>query len=743
MVGRRRFIAQHLARYAGTLLSAALLTACGGGSDTTGGTASVAARSVEKSAAQTDMGRKMDCSIPDETLPVGAANVAPAVVPGIRTWHGSRGTWSLSPTSRIVVEQADAGSLWRVGTRLRADLLEVTGLDLPIVVGPYVHPGDIGLSLKPCPGTTQQIGDEGYTLSASNSIILRANHERGARGKDNGLFYATRTLLQMLMLDGRPAGAHRTVPQGYAIDAPLYPERTFMVDVGRKFADKGFLEAYMKFMAWYKINTLHLVISGDLLDRTPNTQTGIKAAFRLYSHNPNFTQQPLSYDGLYYSKNDWNELEDVAEAYGITIVPEFDTPGHSQAMARAFDPSSTSEGLDTTNPATLRYVERVWDEFLPWFRSQKVHIGGDEAGDTASIQTFQNNLARYLQSRGKTVEMWQDTVSGQSNYDPNLVIQNWSTNGPLPWTTPKFKWINSSGSFYVTPNAGGYEESSGFLGDSFYGTDAGLPFTHPTSDGEVFDWFGNTAFIGATSTYQPAGGQIALWSDMTYHNPYTYEDLAHYVVKDVIPAAGQIWWNGQRRDPAGAVIPYATLRTSVAVLQYGPGVKSVAMFSGSPLSATAPAFSDPPAYVVTPDYPAQAGVLSGLAVPYNCRSCGGGEVGYLGHYGTGDGTLTMTIPVPSAGTYLLPIYYVMGTTVPETALLTINGAAPVTVTFPLTGGGSGGTSSTNNLSGTDQEVIVGTFVTLQAGINTIKFSNPTTGMPNIGGLGTPLLQPSR
>ncbi|XRZ01911.1 family 20 glycosylhydrolase (plasmid) [Xenorhabdus stockiae] len=663
---------------------------------------------------------------PTVSIPIADRNSAPAVVPGLHAWTGGAGSFQIDPKSRIVIEQANMKVLQPVAKRLQADLQVITGIKAAIVSGLTVKSGDIGLSLTPCSSAiAKQIGNEGYTLSARNSVILRANLTQGVGNHTNGIFYGTRTLLQMLELDGQAKGHHKSLPQGEAVDMPLYAERAVLVDVGRGFVKKESLKAYMKFMGWYKLNRLHLTLLGDLLDRTPGPNTVANANFRLFE--PTFKNPPPSTDGLYYSKADWDELEDVAAAYGISIIPEIDLPAHSQAIARAINPDSTSEGLDLSNPKTLPYVKHLMDQFVPWFRSNNVHIGGDESNNSPAVQAFLNNVAIYLQGKGKRVQMWNDSVKGDSNYNANIVIQNWLADGPLPWTSPKFTWINSSGSFYVNPNNGSpYEESLGFAGDSFYANDSGLNIPHPS--GETWDWFANTARLQGASGYAPIGGQLSLWNDLLFHNPYTFEDLSNYLFSDAIPAAGQIWWNGQKKDASGNLVPYSALRTSVALFQYGPDTNRVAMFTKYPLSAAIPRFNNPPSYSITPDYPAQNGVLTGLATKYNCKSCGAGEVGWLGTYPNGSGTVTIKVPVAATGRYMLPIYYVSGSRGSFKGQLTINNADPITITYPATGGSI------------DQVAEMGTFVTLQAGNNGIKFSS-TGPMGNIAGVDKPVRQP--
>jgi hexosaminidase len=658
-------------------------------------------------------------------------------VPGLQQWSGGTGRWSLGSKTRVVVDAAAPKALSATAKRLAVDLRDETGIRVPVVTGGQVGPSDIGLSLRPCSSAAaSQIGAEGYTLAVGRGVMLRANPSSSAH-PSSGLFYATRTLLQALALDGSAPHAHRTIAQGYAVDWPRYQQRTVMIDVARSFVDVPSLEAYMQFMGWYKLNTLHLHLSDDV--RRFDTNTVLKAAFRLHSNRSAFANPPTSDDGLYYSKSDWTQLENGAAANGVTIVPEIDTPAHATAMVRAL--GGTGATLDVSDPAALTYAERVWSEFLPWFRSPVVHIGGDEAGNPTGTQAYLSALAKFLQQKSKTVEVWNDSATSPSTYDPSIIIMNWQNYAPLPWLSATSRWVNASSSFYVTPNIdqlalvkslgnGMYEEAAGFAGDSFYADDSTLGIPHPSvnlysaANPEVWDWFGNLDALGATKA-QPLGGQIQLWQDLAAIYPFSFDGLATYLLDDALPAAGQIWWKGQEHDAAGNLVPYSVVRRSVATLQYGPGTEHLPTFAAHPLSATSPpSFAQRPTYTLTPAHQATTGTLHGTATKATCSSCGKGLVTGLSN----TGTLTMQISAARAGTYLLPIQYVSGSAATLDGDITVN-TTTQKLSFPL-----------SSIDG--QSVArIGTFVALRRGNNTIRFSSTDSAMPAIAGLEQPILQP--
>ena len=113
-------------------------------------------------------------------------------------------------------------------------------------------------------------------------------------------------------------------------------------------------------------------------------------------------------------------------------------------------------------------------------------------------------------------------------------------------------------------------------------------------------------------------------------------------------------------------------------------------------------------------YEAEAATLAGGTTITNCAHCSGGKkLSYLGN----GGTATFSgITEPAAGSYTLTVYF-MSVGQARTAVLTVNGAAQ-TVSFPET---------------PDYNTVVTKTVTVQlnAGNNTIEFSNPSAGAPNL------------
>ncbi|MEV6008846.1 glycoside hydrolase family 75 protein [Streptomyces sp. NPDC051976] len=133
---------------------------------------------------------------------------------------------------------------------------------------------------------------------------------------------------------------------------------------------------------------------------------------------------------------------------------------------------------------------------------------------------------------------------------------------------------------------------------------------------------------------------------------------------------------------------------------------------GTPPPTTPPPSSPPPGGGNS--YEAEAATLAGGTTITNCAHCSGGKkLSYLGNGGT---ATFNNITEPAAGSYTMAISF-MSVGQPRTATLTVNGVNQ-TVNFPET---------------PDYNTVVTQNVTVQlkAGNNTIKFSNPNAGAPNL------------
>ncbi len=380
------------------------------------------------------------------------ANAAPEVIPGLREWQGSSGSFMIDSASRITVDPASATQLQDTAHVFQSDLFSVTGSSLPVVTTSSPTIGDFYLTLK---NSDMSIGKEGYLLKVGDSVVINAN-------TSSGVFYGTRTILQILIQD--PAKTH--IVRGTARDYPRYQERGFMLDVGRKFFSLKFLEDYVKFMAWYKMNNFHLHLNDNEIDGGKSPDWKHKyAAFRLAS--PRF-KGLAARDGS-YTEQDMRELQTIAKQYAVTITPEIDSPAHDLAFTQyrpdLASKTDSKELLDLANPKTYTFLNSIWDEFLPWFDSPQVDIGADEytTSNANQYRQFINTYDAYLKNKGKSVRMWGTLswVTGSVTVNNDIVTDVWDNRwaNPLDTVQQGFQVINANDDIlYIVPKAGYFHD---------------------------------------------------------------------------------------------------------------------------------------------------------------------------------------------------------------------------------------------------------------------------------------------
>ncbi|MGW5362533.1 beta-N-acetylhexosaminidase [Actinopolymorpha pittospori] len=231
----------------------------------------------------------------------------------------------------------------------------------------------------------------GYVLEVTDAgIEVRA-------GDYEGVHHALTTLRQLLPARIWRRGAHPgglTVPCGTVMDRPAYGWRGAMLDVARHFFPKRTVLRYIDLLAAHRFNRLHLHLSDDQGWRVESRRHP-----RLHSVGSWRPSTRLGPDGEpdgtphggYYTLEDLAEISAYARSRGITIVPEFDVPGHTSALRAAYpelgQPGSEPTVLDTvwaggsslspTRPV-VSFLQDVLEEILEYVDTPYVHLGGDE-----------------------------------------------------------------------------------------------------------------------------------------------------------------------------------------------------------------------------------------------------------------------------------------------------------------------------------------------------------------------------
>ncbi|MEV0271688.1 beta-N-acetylhexosaminidase [Hamadaea sp. NPDC050747] len=337
-------------------------------------------------------------------------------------------TYQLTSATTVYAEPGSAAAQ-AVATLLATQLRRSTGYALPVADAPGSSPGDgISLLLSGAPAT---VGPEGYQLTvAANAVAIRALQPAG-------LFRGLQTLRQLLPPEADAATVQAgpwPVPGGTIVDYPRFAYRGMMLDVARHFFPVATVERLIDEIALYKINTLHLHLSDDqgwriVIDSWPNLAA--------YGGSTSVGGDP----GGYYTKADYQAIVAYAASRYITVVPEIDMPGHTNAALASYAQlncngvapnlyTGTNVGFSSLCvPLELTYtfVDDVIRELSAITPGPYAHIGGDEASSTtaADYTYFMNRAQNIVAAHGKTAIGWHDIV--KSDELPSTVAQFWGT----------------------------------------------------------------------------------------------------------------------------------------------------------------------------------------------------------------------------------------------------------------------------------------------------------------------------
>lgn len=390
-------------------------------------------------------------------------NVCPDVIPALAEWSGGSGSFVPADQLRVLVE---TGSGFRETAVLFADsYAAATGHFVEVTEGSLddVQAGELYLGYAE---ETEGLGQEGYTCEITDKCVIRAETNTGIR-------WGCVTIWQILQQEG-------SVPQGRIRDYPRYVVRGFGIDVARKAVSLDTLYAMMETMSYYKMNdlTIHLndnviLSTSGLTDSVEQTMTA-DSAFRLESEITNQDGRRLTSSEYAYTKEEFAEFIRTARLYGVTVVPEIDTPAHSLAITQLFPEyaltarAESVDQIDLSNRDAVELVKKIWTEALSGdeaaFRDAEiVNIGMDEYyGDGEQYRKYLKEIAQLVQDEGRTVRLWGSlsNMAGSTVPDPDDLQMNiWST----VWADPQemyalgYSLINMQNNhLYVIPG-GGYD----------------------------------------------------------------------------------------------------------------------------------------------------------------------------------------------------------------------------------------------------------------------------------------------
>ena len=295
---------------------------------------------------------------------------------------------------------------------------------------------------------------ESYRLTVNDSAI-----ELTAPSA-HGLFNGVQTLAQLVT----PEGTEKWQVSACEVkDYPRFRWRGLLLDPARHFLPPDYLKKFITVMACYKYNRLQLHLTDD-----QGWRIEIKKDPRLTEIGSIRKQSPRRgdrekgdgqvYGPFFYTQDQIRELVAFAQARQVTLVPEFEIPGHFGAAiathpefscsGKASDAQSlwgiNSDVLCPGNEAGVEFTKVVLGEICELFPSEFIHIGGDEVPrdrwktcakcqarmkaeglkNEAQLQTSLNHqLEQFLAGKGRRMIGWDEILEG--GLTPGAVVMSW------------------------------------------------------------------------------------------------------------------------------------------------------------------------------------------------------------------------------------------------------------------------------------------------------------------------------
>jgi len=346
------------------------------------------------------------------------------------SFHVTTATWityepetpEVEPVARFLSDLI--GNTWQTRPRVVA----IAGPD----TGPSMH-----LSLT---GDPAALGDEGYEL------LIDPSRVELTAASPAGLYRGAQTIRQLLPpLVEYTATYLRPlwIPTGRIVDKPRFAWRGAMLDVARHFRPVDDVKRFIELMAPYKLNRLHLHLADDqgwrieipgwprLTEVGGSTQVGGGA-------------------GGYYTAEEYAEIVRHAAAHFITVVPEIDVPGHTNAALASY-PELNCDGvapelftgtavgfssLCTDAEITYEFLDDVVRELAALTPGPWLHLGGDEARQTSDedYAAFMERAQEIVQSHGKRMVGWDEVVTAALS--GTSLVQLWRPLWPAPGAPP-------------------------------------------------------------------------------------------------------------------------------------------------------------------------------------------------------------------------------------------------------------------------------------------------------------------
>ena len=336
----------------------------------------------------------------------------PSLIPAPNSQISVDGNYTI--TNKSTIKANDNPDVLEIAKMFAGQIKNATHIDIEVA-----NTGDIEFVLD----DDSSHGNEGYQLSiTSDGLILRANQPAG-------IFYGTQTLLQLF---SAPHDLTVSLPALSITDSPRFIWRGAMLDVARHFFSVEDVKRYIDLISHYKMNRLHLHLTDD---------QGWRIEIKSW---PKLTEigaqtQVNGGGGGFYTQEQYKEIVEYARSRFVMIIPEIDTPGHTNAALASYPELNGSEespdpyegvevgfsSLSINMAVTYKFLDDVIRELAAITPGPYIHIGGDEAKSTPEedYKLFIKRFQEIVIAHDKIPVGWAEI--GEAELDKRTIAQHW------------------------------------------------------------------------------------------------------------------------------------------------------------------------------------------------------------------------------------------------------------------------------------------------------------------------------
>lgn len=393
-----------------------------------------------------------------------------------------------------------------------------------IKISSDINSSNISIHIKS--NTSIEDKGESYNLSINRrGITLESPSEEG-------IYRGITSLKQIILIS---SGQNDTsIPFGDINDHASYSYRGAMLDVARHFFDTNDVKRYIDILSFYKINHLHLHLTDD-----QGWRIEIKKWPKLTTIGAE--KEVGGTPGGFYTQEEYIDIVNYAHDHFITIVPEVDIPGHTNAALASYSElncngispeiyTGIEVGFSTLcaqNDITYKFLENVIDEISVITPGPYFHVGGDESDVTSKEDFIQmmDSVVLYAKQNNKKPITW------DNNNKTADIAQYWNNES-------KKNVIGKSKEIIYSPASHAYLDMKY---DSL--SPYGLNWAGYTSVKDAYEW-DPKYFSDSLDEIKTLGIEAPIWTE-TVSN---FDELSYLVFPRILGHAEIGWTNSKLRE---------------------------------------------------------------------------------------------------------------------------------------------------------------------------------------------------